>query len=252
MHYVFCLEDLLVWKTGMLELLIMWREAQCAEMLMESIKRRRCMFAPSDILTVAGSRFARPHVFGLFSVTLISNPAGDQTPFYPLSTRHRTLSKFEKKKSDNSKRNNTSYFPQSFICQKTILGIHRTTKVFCLSLTLLSLQWHLYFVPRESGGDDDDDDGELTNLKPSNEAKQHLKSQQAQVERSSFFCYNILNNLLINLQYWSNQSHHLWPRVWHMAFYPTFKFGHWDQKQTFPFNCDRLERRRQNLKLNCN
>lgn len=120
----------------MLELLIMWREAQCAEMLMESIKRRRCMFAPSDILTVAGSRFARPHVFGLFSVTLISNPAGDQTPFYPLSTRHRTLSKFEKKKSDNSKRNNTSYFPQSFICQKTILGIHRTTKVFCLRLTL--------------------------------------------------------------------------------------------------------------------
>lgn len=57
-------------------------------------------FAPSDILTVAGSRFARPHVFGLFSVTLISNPAGDQTPFYPLSTRHRTLSKFEKKKSE--------------------------------------------------------------------------------------------------------------------------------------------------------
>lgn len=35
MHYVFCLEDLLDWKTGMLELLIMWREAQCAEMLME-------------------------------------------------------------------------------------------------------------------------------------------------------------------------------------------------------------------------
>lgn len=55
-----------------------------------------------------------------------------------------------------------------------------------------SLQWHLYFVPRDSG--------ELTNLKPSNEAKQHLKSQQAQVERSSFFCYNMLNNLLINLQ----------------------------------------------------
>lgn len=90
------------------------------------------------------------------------------------------------------KRNNTSYFPQSFICQKTILGIHHTTKVFVSVSLCPLLQWHLYFVPRESG--------ELTNLKPSNEAKQHLKSQQAQVERSSFFCYNILNNLLINLQ----------------------------------------------------
>lgn len=157
-------------------------------------------FAPSDILTVAGSRFARPHVFGLFSVTLISNPAGDQTPFYPLSTRHRTLSKFEKKKSElkirfrfNVQKETTLLTLLRVLYVRKLSWEYVTQLKYFVSVSLcLSLQWHLYFVLRESG--------ELTNLKPSNEAKQHLKSQQAQVERSSFFCYNILNNLLINLQ----------------------------------------------------
>lgn len=48
-------------------------------------------FFGSDMLTVAGSWSARSHGFRFFSITLISNPASDQTPLHPLPTGHRAL-----------------------------------------------------------------------------------------------------------------------------------------------------------------
>lgn len=44
---------------------------------------------------MAGSQPARSHSFRFFSVTLISNPASDQTPLHPLSTGHRALRRAE-------------------------------------------------------------------------------------------------------------------------------------------------------------
>lgn len=45
----------------------------------------------NDMLTVAGSRSAHPHIFRFITVTLIPDPTGDQTPLHPLSTGHRAL-----------------------------------------------------------------------------------------------------------------------------------------------------------------
>lgn len=118
----------------------------------------------------------------------------------PLHTSQNTEQEFEKKKSElkicfrfNVQKETTLLTFLRVLYVRKLSWEYITQLKYLVSVSLCPLlQWHLYFVPRDSG--------ELTNLKPSNEAKQHLKSQQAQVERSSFFCYNILNNLLINLQ----------------------------------------------------
>lgn len=43
------------------------------------------------VFTMAGSRSALSHIFRFVSITLISNPASDQTPLHSLSAGHRAL-----------------------------------------------------------------------------------------------------------------------------------------------------------------